>query len=441
MNDQPILVNNYLSKYGSDKWKLESSAPNKFNNIIVIPAIQEFENILQLLESFLQNDNMHFGETLLVFVINNLATSSDDVKEDNHKSLELLRNIISNNGGNELANRIIGSGLNIGVVDAASCGYELPEKEGGVGFARKVGMDLSLSFFNYKSSSKNVMICLDADCTIEQNYLTSIVEAFQDPNINAAYVNYEHPLPEHEEDKRAIICYEIFLRYYVLGLKYANSPFAFPTIGSTMICDYESYVKIGGMNKKKAAEDFYFMEKLAKIVQIIKIDSTKIYPASRGSWRVPFGTGQRVNRFSAGTHEEYILYDPKSFDVLKEWLSVFSSTETMTATEYLNKAREINTTLYTFLVQNSFEKSWSNILQSSKTHTQIEKQKINWFDGFRTLKLIHFIRDNEFQSINMFDALDQLFGRIDQTPIRSNNDSFPSNNIQIKYLSKLRELS
>ena len=441
MNDLPILINNYLSKYGSGKWKLESSAPNKFNNIIVIPAIQEFENIFQLLESFLKNDNKHFRETLLVFVINNLATSSDDVKVDNRKSVELLRNIISNNSGSELANRIISSGLNIGLVDAASGGFELPEKEGGVGLARKIGMDLSLSFFNYKSSSKNIMICLDADCTIEQNYLTSIVNAFQDPDIYAAYVNYEHPIPDNEEDRRAIICYEIFLRYYVLGLKYANSPFAFPTIGSTMICDYESYVKIGGMNKKKAAEDFYFMEKLAKIVQINKIDSTKIYPASRGSWRVPFGTGQRVNRFSAGTHEEYILYDPKSFDVLKKWLRVFSSTETVTATEYLNKAREINTTLYTFLVQNSFEESWSKILQNSKTDAQIEKQKINWFDGFRTLKLIHFIRNNEFQSINMFDALDQLFGRIDQTPIRSNNDSFPSINIQIRYLSKLRELS
>ena len=47
-------------------------------------------------------------------------------------------------------------------------------------------------------------------------------------------------------------------RYYVLGLKLANSPFAFPTIGSTMICDYESYIRIGGMNKKRAAGRFLF---------------------------------------------------------------------------------------------------------------------------------------------------------------------------------------
>jgi hypothetical protein len=195
------------------------------------------------------------------------------------------------------------------------------------------------------------------------------------------------------------------------------------------------------MNKKKAAEDFYFMEKLAKITRIHKIDSTKIYPASRGSWRVPFGTGQRVNRYIAGTHEEYVLYDPKSFDVLQKWLSVFNSREILTADEYLKKARAINTTLHTFLQQNSFQESWQKILHNSKTEEQIQKQKMIWFDGFRTLKLIHFLRDNEFPSINMFDALDQMLQCFDQTPLRPNNNSFPPIDIQIKYLSKLRELS
>lgn len=442
MNNQPISVINYLSRYGLDRWKLELSIPDQFNNIIVVPAIQEYENIQLLLESLIQNDNKYFKETLVMFVINNLAVSSDDVKKDNRKSLALLREIISKISCIELAKKIIDVGLNVGLVDAASIGLELPEKDGGVGLARKIGMDLALSLFDYTNQAKKILICLDADCTVEQNYLTSIVvRAFHHSDIHAAYVNYEHPLPEHEQDKRAIICYEIFLRYYVLGLKWANSPFAFPTIGSTMICDYESYLRIGGMNKKKAAEDFYFMEKLAKITTIYKIDSTKIYPASRGSWRVPFGTGQRVNRYIAGTHEEYVLYDPKSFNVLQKWLSVYNSQKILNADEYLNEAKAINKTLHTFLVQNSFEGSWSKILHNSKSDIQREKQKMTWFDGFRTLKLIHYLRDNEFPSINMFDALDQMLQRFDQTQLRPDNNAFPSIDIQIKYLSRLREIS
>ncbi len=440
MNNLPVSVINYLSKYGLDKWTLESNCSRKFNNIVVIPAIQEYQNIRLLLESLLKNDKQYFEETLVMFVVNSIASSDEDVKEDNRKSLELLKEIISGKSRIELAQKINSTGLNVGLVDASSVGLDLPEKDGGVGLARKIGMDLALKQFDFSTSSKKILVCLDADCTVEQNYLTSIVRVFHHKDIHAAYIQYEHSLPERKEDKHAIICYEIFLRYYVLGLKFADSPFAFPTIGSTMICDYDSYIRIGGMNKKKAAEDFYFMEKLAKINPIYKIDSTKIYPASRGSWRVPFGTGQRVNRFIAGTHEEYVLYDPKSFEVLKKWLSVFNSKENLSALEYLNKAKEINTTLLAFLLQNKFEDSWNKILDNSKSDLQIEKQKMIWFDGFRTLKLIHFLRDNEFPSINMFDALDKMFICCGQTPLRTDN-SFPSIDLQIKYLTKLRYLS
>lgn len=441
MNNQPISVTNYLLKYGLDRWKLELSIPDKFNNIIVVPAIQEYKNIQRLFESLLQNDKKYFKETLVMFVVNNIVSSSDDVKEDNRKSLAMLREIILKNKFAELTEKIINAGLNIGLVDAASISVELPEKEGGVGLARKIGMDLALSHFDYSNDAKKILICLDADCTVEQNYLTSIITELHNNEIHAAYVNYEHPLPESEQDKLAIICYEIFLRYYVLGLKLANSPFAFPTIGSTMICDYESYIRIGGMNKKKAAEDFYFMEKLAKITRIHKIDSSKIYPASRGSWRVPFGTGQRVNRYKAETHQEYVLYDPKSFDVLKKWLSVFNSENILTADEYLNIANAINSTLHAFLIQNSFTESWGKILHNSKSDVQIEKQKMTWFDGFRTLKLIHFLRDNEFPSINMFDALDEVFELTKNNLQFKRRELIPSITIQMEYLSILRRLS
>ena len=98
----------------------------------------------------------------------------------------------------------------------------------------------------------------------------------------------------------------------MLGLIYAKSPYAYHSIGSTMVCDADSYIKVQGMNKRKAAEVFYFLEKLSKITTIRKIGGTTVLPSSRGSWRVPFGTGQRVNRFLDNVQDEYILYSPKS---------------------------------------------------------------------------------------------------------------------------------
>jgi hypothetical protein len=437
----PPAVINYLNKYGLDTWSLESSVPQNYNNIIVVPAIQEYENLNLLLESLLQNDNKYFNETLVIFVVNNLKNSNETVIGDNRISLEFIRDIISKKTGRELIDEIYSTGLNIGLIDASSGNLKLPDKEGGVGLARKIGMDLALTKFNYTNNEKKILICLDADCTVDKNYLTTIVQAFKNTNTGAAYVQYEHRYPENDIEKHAIICYETFLRYYVLGLIFANSPFAFPTIGSTMICDYESYIRIGGMNKKKAAEDFYFMEKLAKITSIKKIDSIKVYPASRSSWRVPFGTGQRVNRYFAGTHEEYLLYNPESFELLKKWLLYFNASAAHAADEYLIKAKEIDPALYSFLVENSFKESWGKILLNSRTDEQIQKQKMIWFDGFRTLKLIHFLRDNGYPLINMFDALDEMLNHFYKEIIRTKKEEIPPLEVQQKYLSSLRELT
>ncbi|MBI5729832.1 MAG: hypothetical protein HY963_01725 [Ignavibacteriales bacterium] len=428
----PTTVLRYLNKYGLKDWSLELSTVKKFNNVVIIPAIQECENIKLLLASLLDNDKQYLEKSLFVFVINNLNSSNVEAKTDNGKSVEQLRKIIL--GKNN-------PGINIGLVDASSSGLELPEKDGGVGLARKIGMDLALTQFDYSNSSKNILFCLDADCTVSNNYLESIIQSFNQPNIHAAYVQYVHMLPENESKQLAIICYEIFLRYYVLGLHYANSPFAFPTIGSTMVCDYESYIKIGGMNKKKAAEDFYFMEKLAKITEIKKISAAKVYPSSRGSWRVPFGTGQRVNRFFSGTHNEYLLYDPKSFDVLQSWLKIYSSKEIFDAEYYLKSAAAIHKSLYDFLVQNSFEDSWNKILKNSKSDEQNQKQKQIWFDGFRTLKLIHYLRDNGFPLVNMFEALDLYFEFTKYNLQFKRREVIPSIEEQIKYLDLLRKLA
>jgi hypothetical protein len=215
-----------------------------------------------------------------------------------------------------------------------------------------------------------------------------------------------------------------------------------------MACDYESYIKVGGMNKRKAGEDFYFMEKLAKITSIQKIYDTKVYPEGRISWRVPFGTGPRISRFLEGTHDEYILFEPQIFVVLKKWLDVFNNKQVLKSQQYLEEAKSINNALYNFLLINKFEESWTKILHSSKTGEQINKQKMIWFDGFKTLKLIHYLRDNGFPSVNMFDALDNIFSIIPLQLIELNNmykitrsESVPSLEVQMEYLSLLRKLT
>lgn len=437
MQELPAYVTNYLRKFGVTKWQLELNSEKRFQNIIVIPAIQESENLPKLLASLLQCDKSMFTKTLFVFVINNLESSSPEVKKDNLRLLQYLRNVLRGNA-DELSQEIISAGMNIGVVDASSVGFEMPEKDGGVGYARKIGMDLALNYFDYVSSQPRILVCLDADCTVSPNYLSALNE-IAEKKYSAGYFEYEHILPADDDEKSAIITYEIFLRYYVLGLKFAGSPFAFDTIGSTMFCDAESYVRIGGMNKKKAAEDFYFLEKLAKITDINKISSAKVYPSSRRSWRVPFGTGQRINRYFAGTHKEDSLYDPKSFDILKQWLKTFFGDDILTAEKYLDLAGQIDSSLSEFLLNQSFPEAWTKIINETGKSDQLQKQKYFWFDGFRTLKLIHYLRDTRYPMINMFEALDQLLVNYDVKVAQSN---FVSDwQTQFEYLKILRYFS
>jgi hypothetical protein len=431
----------YLKKYTTSGIDLTWNPDNEITSAVVVPAIQEYDNIRTLIQSLIKNESIYFHNTLFIFVINSLPSSNSKVKEDNQRSLNLLKNILTKSSLDPFIESVIESGLKIGYIDASSPGKELPEKEGGVGLARKIGMDSALSVFNYKEKGgRNLLICLDADCTVKENYLAEIHRYFYENRIKAASIYFEHILTNSADDNSAIICYEIFLRYYVMCLRYAGSYYAFHTIGSAMACDSEMYIKAEGMNKKKAAEDFYFLEKISKHTPICSIKSTAVYPSGRKSWRVPFGTGQRVTRFHAKTHEEYFLYDPYIFEILKEWLNIFLSGDILNTEKYLTYGNSISKGLYEFLKLQNFSMNFTAILNSSKSEAQIRTQQLRWFDGFRTLKMIHFLRDNYFSNINMFEALDIVFAKcIIPTPQRM-NENIPVKEIQLQYLEELRFL-
>ncbi len=426
-NSLPGIVQKYLSRNSEFLRDAEIIPPKTYDLVVVIPAISEYGNAKKLLNSL--ENNINPGTTLVLFVVNNSETANDKIRTENKELIEYLKNRSENIKQFDLT-----------YIDASSPGKEFPEKLAGVGLARKTGMDFALTVFNYASGSKKIIACLDADCSVDQNYLKEIRANYNKYNYTAAVVEFEHQKPVDPENLAAITNYEIFLRYYVLGLKYAKSPYAFHTIGSTITVDYENYIKSGGMNKRKAGEDFYFMEKLAKVTQIGRLKTTKVYPSARKSWRVPFGTGQRIDRFLSGTQNEYLLYNPGSFEILKNWLEFFNSREDTNPEKYLAEAKKIDVRLFEFLKLNNFENDWENILKNSGKEDQIQLQKKLWFDGFRTLKLIHYLRDKGLPDINMFDACDKLFGKLGQTISLRRESGIPPIEIQQEYLQFLKNL-
>ena len=422
----PDKISAYINKRTSDIWEIQNDHRKYFQKIIVVPSIAESKSLPTLINSFEQNDGLELLNTLLLIVVNNSISSSEEVKIDNQVTLDYLRDIKTS--------------LNISFIDACSNGRELDDKNGGVGLARKIGMDLALTKFDYLSINKKILICTDADCIVDLNYLSEISQEFNRNNYEAAVVNFAHDINGDDEETKAIVCYEIFLRYYVLGLNFAKSDYAFHTIGSTMLCTPEAYVKVEGMNKRKAAEDFYFLEKLAKIYPIGEIKSTYVYPAKRGSWRVPFGTGRSVDRYLSNSRDEYLLYDPKSFIVLKTWLQVFNDNSISNQIDLIRISKNIHPALSGFLSQQDFGNFINKVLLKNNNPNEIEKQKHFWFDAFRTLKLIHYLRDETYPNINMFDAIDELLKMMSIENMIKRNSAIPELEIQKEYLLLLRKI-
>ena len=108
-------------------------------------------------------------------------------------------------------------------------------------------------------------------------------------------------------------------------MNFAGSPYAFHTIGSTMAVSAVHYAKVRGFPKREAGEDFYLLNKLAKVGSVLELDvgtdDGAIEIDSRRSDRVPFGTGAAVNKITglADPVREFQFYDPEVFGLLKTW--------------------------------------------------------------------------------------------------------------------------
>jgi hypothetical protein len=446
------LTDIYLRNYSvGEKWELISNNTDNISQVIVIPAYAEREMLFSTLASLAQNRHSSLEHSFIMCVVNNKDDSPAALIENNLQTIECLDALVkkkslsmykTDKGLYSHLSDVSDAGIKIGFINASSKGYEIPQKLGGVGMARKIGMDMALRLLKNRSAPHNLIISLDADTLVRNDYLSVIINYFK-PEVKTAIVAYEHQMPLDYIQQAAICCYEIFLRYWVLGLKYAKSPFAFHSIGSTIVVSTESYLDVRGMNKRGAGEDFYFLNKLAKIGQINYIKDTCVYPSARSSTRVPFGTGKRIQRFLSGVcKEEYCLYDPRIFSVLADWLQLMNSSYILSGNEILMKAELIHPKLKSFLEDSKFSDVWSRICRGANDERTIARHFNDWFDGFKTLKLINYFTREVYPQINMFLALEKVFNILELSELKlDRQEKIPSLKEQIKIMHYLRKIT
>lgn len=411
-------IDRYLGRYGVKPIRpLIASSLAGVEQAVVIPALAERRSIFKTLAGLARNPSRDHLRTLVVCVVNNRGPhlAPDPQIRDNQETLRCLQSLVS--GGRDLPRdaedgedleRIAASTLRLGYIDASSPGCEIPDHEGGVGTARKIGMDAVLGIMEARGRGGGVICCLDADTLVQENYLSAVDAHFQRYGHPAATVAYAHQMPSDPCLKAAICHYEIFLRAYVLGLAYAGSPYAHHAVGSTMCCTADGYGAVRGMNRRNAAEDFHFLDKLAKVGKIGLINGTTVFPSPRTSQRVPFGTGRRMLGFMTGQEEECRLYHPQTFRILRQWLAVMEADPARDADEILGHAGGIHPCLEEYLRQSAFGRAWRSIRKHGRDADQLRRQFHVWFDGLKTLRLIRHLGRSAFPPVPMAAGLSVL---------------------------------
>jgi hypothetical protein len=206
------------------------------------------------------------------------------------------------------------------VLDYSSEGRGWKTGEGGVGWARRVAANEALRF----AVDKTILISTDADTLFDPDYLEQILSRFTEfPDAMAIAAPYYHPLTGDVTLDEAMLHYELYLRLMFLNLKRIGSPYAFTAIGSAMAFTAKGYLKAGGYPNRTSGEDFYFLQKIAKTGSVLTDLSAKVYPATRRSNRVPYGTGPALSHPLNELHRRYPIIHPSHFDNVARLYQLF----------------------------------------------------------------------------------------------------------------------
>jgi hypothetical protein len=360
-------------------WRIDGSAETGFAGAVVIPALAESAHLFATLRSLAANPPEFLARFLVLVVVNHREDAFPGDKEDNYATLKRLAALDP-----ELAS------LRLAWVDAASPGLEMPAKAGGVGLARKIGLDLALSRLDFIEQNP-ILICLDADTLVEPSYLPAIDRHFRHTGCGGAVIPFCHRPGESPEQQQAIDRYELFLRSYVLGLALAGSPYAFHTVGSAMVCTASAYIRMGGMNRRPAAEDFYFLQQLYRTAGVEQLRGTLVHPSPRPSHRVPFGTGRSISRTLWEDAGAVMFYQPECFRILGDWLKTATGNPDREAVVMLTEAAAVSPHLAGYLENAGFTGVWESLRKNHGRAEALRSAFHGWFDGLKTMKLIHHL--------------------------------------------------
>jgi len=388
------ILNRYIEKYKvSHPLILQKPSPN-LQMIVIIPAYNE-PDIFATLNS-LKKCKKPENNVEVIILINHTANTPLHIKEINR----------------EVFNKIITDYSNSDTGKLQFCSIlieDMPQKHAGAGLARKTAMDEAIRRFAYINNDNGIIISLDADTFVSENYLINIEKAFfNNSKLNCAILNFKHLITANTlpKEKNAIILYELYLHYFKQAMKYTGFPYAYHTIGSCFAVKASVYAKQGGMNKRQGGEDFYFLHKIFPLGNTMELNSVTVYPSARVSDRVPFGTGPAVKEIIE--QGDFLTYRFEYFTYLKNFFNTIESLYNANNDAIYAFYESLDISLKEFISDEEFLRKITEINNNSASLAKFKQRFYYWFDAFKVIKYLNFVH-SKTERVSVVDAVKYYF--------------------------------
>jgi len=272
------------------------------------------------------------------------------------------------------------AGVDVLLIDHNQQPYKTKE---GVGRARKTAADLALALIDQGRVQLPWIFSTDADVELPEDYFQVVHQVAE--NQLACSLPFHHITDEVRMAKWQA-AYDFKMRYYQLGIRCIGASYDYIPLGSTLVVRADAYAKVRGFPVRSGGEDFYLLNKVAKLGGVYQPDLPIIKITARMSERVPFGTGPAVqniqNEEAAGQSPVY--YHPEIFLLIRRWrsqlLAYFHGQVLPVEDHGLNDYWDVAQVLQKSRQQTKTQERWEQFIHE-------------WLDAFRLLKSVHFLRE------------------------------------------------
>ncbi len=382
-----MFAQKYLSKQGKET--LIAPSPKKGTGIIVVVPCYNEPDILQTLSS-LASCTKPNSPAEVVVVVNHPENEGEAVKGFNRATkLEIEKWIAETETG----------GINFHVVGPV----ELRRKWAGAGLARKTGMDEAVARFNSIEKPGGLIVSLDADTLVAKNYFVEIEKHFRDePGNIGATISFRHQTEglgaRHLE---GILLYEKYLWYYKAAVGFTGYPYSMFTVGSAFAVKAGAYVKRGGMNRRQAGEDFYFLQNLAQQGNVGEITATKVFPSARLSDRVPFGTGPILSKWMKGEEDLSLAYNFNAFADLKLFFDLRKRLFNIDREGFCQAVSTLPQAVADFIHKDNFWEELDDLNRNCSNLPAFQKRFFQKINAFKILKFLNFVHEGYYKKASL----------------------------------------